>query len=412
MEKQAKNKRIKKTRVRDLVTGKGGLPSGFTRWLLRAKAKNGFSSPHFWIIAAFFTVLAYIYYAVLTDFHDVYIIIFLYPLVYAAIVYRMKGVVAGTVILLAILFPHAIIYNQDWMSVTRSLLFDLFAFIGTSLGATLLNYVEHEIESFLEILTLNEELNKSMNELKKAQQQLIHAARLSSIGELAASVAHELNNPLAGVLIYTKLARDKLSRDTFDKAGVIGNLDKIESGIDYASSIIRGLLDFSRQSPPRLGPVTVGRAVEKALSLAGHQATMKRINIIRQEAPALPLVTADFNQLVQVIINLVVNAVDAMKEGQQMTIRTEEKDGWVRISVKDEGHGITQENMQKLFTPFFTTKEEVKGVGLGLAVSYGIVQRHGGRIEVESEVGKGTTFTVVLSTSKGGAAAVNSQTKV
>ncbi len=108
------------------------------------------------------------------------------------------------------------------------------------------------------------------------------------------------------------------------------------------------------------------------------------------------MVTADFNQVVQVIINLVVNAVDAMSEGGRLTIRSSGENGWVRVAVQDTGSGIMPENMKKLFTPFFTTKDEVKGVGLGLAVSYGIVERHGGRIEVESEVGKGSTFTVIL----------------
>ena len=120
------------------------------------------------------------------------------------------------------------------------------------------------------------------------------------------------------------------------------------------------------------------------------------IEVVREESPALPLVVADFNQLVQVFINLVVNAVQAMNEGGKLTIHTATENGWVRMSVSDTGCGIPPENMDKLFTPFFTTKEDVKGVGLGLAVSYGIIERHGGRIEVQSEVGKGSTFTIFL----------------
>jgi signal transduction histidine kinase len=403
MEKTGK-KSFKTSPPRDLVTGREGLPSGFTWWLLRAKARNGFRSPHFWIIAVFFIILTYVYYGVLTEYHDIYIIIYLYPQVYAAVVYRMKGVIVSAVVLLAVLFPGALVFNFDVFAMTRTLLFDLFAFIGTGLGATLLNYVEHEIESYEEILNLNDELNKYIRELKQAQQQLIHAARLSSIGELAAAVAHELNNPLAGVLVYTRLIKDKLSREAFDREQVKGQLQKIESAIDYCTGIIRGLLDFARQSPPVLGPVTVHRAIDKAMALVGHQALMKNIQVVRRETEALPLVVADFNQLVQVFVNLVVNAIQAMKEGNTLTIRSSAENGWVKVDVQDTGTGISPENMEKLFTPFFTTKDEVKGVGLGLAVSHGIVERHGGKIQVESELGKGSTFSVLLPAYKEGGA--------
>ena len=137
------------------------------------------------------------------------------------------------------------------------------------------------------------------------------------------------------------------------------------------------------------------------MSLVGHQAKVKMIEVVREESPSLSLVVADFNQLVQVFINLMINAIQAMNEGCKLTIRTSQDGDWVRVSVHDTGCGIPPENMDKLFTPFFTTRDEVKGVGLGLAISYGIVERHGGRIEVQSEVGKGSTFTVVLPAYKG-----------
>jgi len=167
--------------------------------------------------------------------------------------------------------------------------------------------------------------------------------------------------------------------------------------VDYCTSIIHGLLDFARQSPPLLRPVTVGRAIDKAVSLVGHQAKTRRIDIVVNDSSSLPLVVADFNQLVQVFVNLTVNAVQAMDDGCKLIIDTSNNDNdWVRIGFRDTGCGISKENMEKLFTPFFTTREEVKGVGLGLAVSHGIIERHGGTIEVESEIGKGSTFTVVL----------------
>jgi len=380
---------------------KKGSSTGITLRLLRAKAKTGIRNPHFWIIACLFIVFSYIYYYVLKSYQDIYVIIFFYPLIYAAIVYRMRGVIVSGIVFLGILLPQTLILTQDPVSLTRTLLFALFAYLVAALGAVLLNYLEHHLEAYRENLSLNEELNGYIERLQKTQQQLIQAAKLSSIGQLSAAVAHELNNPLAGVLIYTKLMKEKLAKDTIDKEKLQNNLLKIESAIEYCSGIIHGLLDFARQSEPLLRPVTVGRAIDKAMSLVGHQAKMKTIEIIREEAPSLSLVVADFNQLVQVFINLVLNAIQAMNEGGKLTISASQDSDWVRVSVRDTGSGIPPENMDKLFTPFFTTKDEVKGVGLGLAVSYGIIERHGGRIEVQSEVNKGSTFTVVLPAYKG-----------
>jgi signal transduction histidine kinase len=373
-----------------------GPHSGVTRWLLQPKTKTAVRSPHIWIIIGLFAVFTYIYYGILTAYHDVYVVIFFYPLIYAAFVYRVRGVIVSGLVFLGILFPYTFLLDYDALSLMRTLLFAVFVFLASGLGATLLNYLERQIELNREILSLNNELNDYIERLQNTQQLLIQAAKLSSIGQLSAGVAHELNNPLAGVLVYTRLMKEKLARDTCDKEQLKSSLDKIESAIEHCTGIIRGLLDFARQSEPLLRPVTVGRAIDKAMSLVGHQAKMKMIEVVREESPTLPLVVADFNQLVQVFINLVVNAVQAMNEGGKLTIHTAMEDGWISMSVSDTGCGIPPENMDKLFTPFFTTKEDVKGVGLGLAVSYGIIERHGGRIEARSEVGKGSTFTIFL----------------
>jgi signal transduction histidine kinase len=368
-----------------------------TKWLLRAKVTTGFRSWHFFVITVLFAVFTYVYYGVLVSFHDIYIILYFYPLMYAAVVYRQRGVVISGLVFLAILLPHALLMADDMVALTRSLIFALFAFLTSSLAATLMNYLEQQYAAYQEILTLNEELNEYVERLKTAQQQLVQAAKLSSLGQLAAAVAHELNNPLAGVLVYTRLMKEKLSHDALDREKFVNNLEKIESAVDYCTSIIRGLLDFARQSPPLLRPVTINRAIDKTLSLVGHQAKTRKIEIVREDSSTLPLVLADFNQLIQVFVNLTVNAFQAMEDGSRLTISTSAADdNRIRISFSDNGCGISAENMEKLFTPFFTTKEEVKGVGLGLAVSYGIIERHGGSIEVKSEIGKGSTFTVVL----------------
>ena len=236
-----------------------------------------------------------------------------------------------------------------------------------------------------------------MKKPQKTQQQLIQAAKLGALGQLSAAMAHELNNPLAGVLVYVKLLTKKISDGTLDKDEAAADLAKIEAAVNYCSGIIRSLLDFARQSEPVLKPVEVAKVIEKAIALVSHQAETKKIIIEKELKHPLPQVLADFNQLQQVFVNFAVNAIQAMSEGGRLTILgSSQEDGWVIVAFKDTGYGIPAENMDKLFTPFFTTKEEVKGVGLGLAVSYGIIERHGGRIDVQSEPGKGSTFSVYL----------------
>lgn len=372
-----------------------------TDWLLRCKVTTGVRSRHFVIITVLFAVFTYVYYGILDSYHDIYVIIFFYPLIYAAVVYRTRGVVISGLVFLAIMLPHALVLAEDLILLARTLIFALFAFLVSGLGATLLNYLEQQMEAYREILALNDELNGYIKRLESAQQQLVQAAKLSALGQLSAAVAHELNNPLAGVLIYTKLLSSRLSGDSFDREKTLANLAKIEEAINYSSGIISSLLDFARQTKPALKPVRISEVIDRVISLAGHQARMNNIEIIVKKDSGLPSVSADSNQLQQVFLNLTVNAIQAMGHGGTLTIRTSlDENGWVAVSVEDTGCGITDENMENLFTPFFTTKEEVKGVGLGLSVSYGIIESHGGIIEVDSEPGKGSVFTVHLPPSR------------
>ena len=366
-------------------------------WLLKAKATSIAGSYHFWIITILLAVFTYIYYGILTAFHDVYLIIFFYPLLYAAVSFRLRGVIICSLAILGILLPQFFLSIYDIYSLARVLLFAAFAFLISGLGATLLNYLEHQMAAYEEIVSLNHELNNYIQRLENTQKQLIQSEKLNALGQLAASVAHEINNPLAGVLVYAKLLSKKLTGGSLGKEEGLEDLGKIETAINHCSHIIRSLLDFSRQSEPVLKPVTVSSVIDGVMSLVGHQAEMKNIEVVRDEVNPSPVVVADFQQLQQVLVNLFVNAIQAMPANGRLTIRYAlEDNSWVNISVEDTGCGIPPENLDKLFTPFFTTREEVKGVGLGLAVSYGIIERHGGRIEVQSEVGKGSIFTVIL----------------
>jgi signal transduction histidine kinase len=367
------------------------------QWLLKTRARWDFRSPHLWIIIVSFAVLAYFYYGVLTAYHDVYVVLFFYPLIYAAVTYRIRGVVFSGLVFIGVLLPQTLLYAYDPYSLARSLLFALFAFLVNGMGATLLNYLEHQFEAYKEIMALNKELNEHIERLQSMQKQLVQSEKMNALGQLSAAIAHEINNPLAGVLVYSKLLTKKMGQDSFNKEEAIANLAKIESAVSHCARLVTGLLDFARQTEPVLRPVAVSSVIDHVISLVGHHAEMKHITIVRDETPSMPAVLADSGQIQQVLVNLVVNAIQATPDGGAVTISTSQsEDSSVEIVVQDNGHGIAPENLDRLFTPFFTTKESTKGVGLGLALSYGIIERHGGRIEVQSELGKGSTLSVYL----------------
>ncbi|MBM3143118.1 MAG: PAS domain S-box protein [Chloroflexi bacterium] len=240
------------------------------------------------------------------------------------------------------------------------------------------------------------ELSESHQRLKESQEQLIQAEKLTSLGQLAASIAHEVNNPLSGVLAYTQLLAKKVRGNNISKDVALDYLSKMEAELTRSTKLIRSLLDFARQSPPTFRQLNLNDVVNRAFELAAHSAELQHIQTVKELDPSLPHLMADFDQLHQVCTNLILNAIQAMPQGGKLTLRTSVSNGQLKIEVQDTGCGISPENMRKLFTPFFTTKHEVKGVGLGLAISYGIIQRHHGRIEVQSKKGKGTTFIIYL----------------
>jgi two-component system NtrC family sensor kinase len=170
----------------------------------------------------------------------------------------------------------------------------------------------------------------------------------------------------------------------------------MEAELTRSTKLVRNLLDFSRQSPPRFWELDIHEVINRAYDLTAHSAQLQHVKVIKEYSPSLPKIWGDFDQLQQVFTNLLMNAIEASPDGGDLTIHSHSADGQVIIEVSDQGAGISPENIRKLFTPFFTTKREIKGVGLGLAISYGIIQRHHGKIEVQSKEGKGTTFTISL----------------
>lgn len=240
---------------------------------------------------------------------------------------------------------------------------------------------------------------------KQTEMELIRSEKLASLGQLAASVAHEVNNPLAGILIYTSLLLKKFDQNKLQGKDTKDQLNKMKKELERTTRIIRNLLDFSRQSDPTIRTLDLNKVVEAALLLVKHQISLEHILLEREMKPNLPLVLVDFDQIQQVLINIILNATQAMPHGGSLTISTsvvkgtvigESKKDAVRIDIKDTGVGIPKENLSRLFTPFFTTKERGKGVGLGLPVVHGIIERHKGKIEVTSELNAGTTFSIFL----------------
>jgi PAS domain S-box-containing protein len=239
---------------------------------------------------------------------------------------------------------------------------------------------------------------RDVTERKKMEGQLIVTDRLASIGELASGIAHELNNPLTGVIGFSDLLLDRdLPDDIKEDIEVINREAKRTAGV------VRNLLTFARKHETEKKPVNINSIIEKVLELRAYEQKVNNIEVNTQFAPDLPEVIADGFQLQQVFINIIINAEHFMIEAHgrgMLNITTERVENTIKASFADDGPGIAKENLGHLFDPFFTTKEAGKGTGLGLSICHGIITEHGGRIYAKSELGKGATFVVELPVSK------------
>lgn len=250
--------------------------------------------------------------------------------------------------------------------------------------------------------TLEDRVGQKTRELEQLNAHLVQVEKNASLGRMAATVAHELNNPLTGILTYAKLTARRIGRllpEGEDRHRLLDTLEMIQAESMRCGNIVRGLLTYARQGSAELRPAALHELVDRALKLVAHHIELRGIVAERELTLADDRVVCDPDQIVQALLALLVNAVESMGDGGRLTVRT-----WVdaaapdavRLSIRDTGVGIPPEVQPRIFDPFFSTKQEAKGVGLGLAVVYGIVQRHDGRIEVESRPGGGTTFTITL----------------
>jgi len=297
------------------------------------------------------------------------------------------------------------LYSSDYGGTNRLTLYEtsLVAISGQLIPAQFSGAVLHEGEEEIGSVAFFRDLR----EIRRLEQQfadqarLLHQDKMISLGRLAASVVHEINNPLAGVLNYARLMlkimkKGPLTQDYQQKFANYLNL--MENETNRCSKIVSNLLAFSRKSELEFTDVVINELIEKCLMLSGHKLRLSNITLEYQLQEGLPPIRGDCNQIQQCVINLIFNSIDSMPEGGKLLVATSYSPGdrIVSIRVSDTGCGISKEDLPHIFEPFFTTKSAGQGLGLGLSMVEGIIERHIGSIDVASELGKGTTFTLKL----------------
>jgi two-component system NtrC family sensor kinase len=249
--------------------------------------------------------------------------------------------------------------------------------------------------------TLEDRVDQKTRELKRAHEHVLHVEKMATIGKMAAVVAHEINNPLSGILVYAKLLKKWIQRgeaETSKKNDAEQCLDLIADESRRCGDLVKNLLTFSHTSPMNVQTTDLNTVVDRSVRLVAHQLELNGVELHLDLPSNLPAIQCDPGQIEQVLLALIMNAIDAMPRGGNLWVSTRmgDESDELAIEVRDDGSGIPPEILPNIFEPFLTTKETGKSVGLGLAVSQNIIEGHRGRVDVHSEVGKGTTFTVTL----------------
>ncbi|MCF8225140.1 MAG: HAMP domain-containing protein [Bacteroidales bacterium] len=247
---------------------------------------------------------------------------------------------------------------------------------------------------------LEYKVQKKSEALSRAQNELIHVERIASLGKLSSSVAHEINNPLSGILVYSKLVHKQLSNSVFDhpkKESILKNLKLIESETRRCGDIVKGLLDFSRKDQEDFENEGIHKLLHETYALMAHSIKMANISFRKELKAEKDLVFCSPNQVKQACVALLVNSTEAIRENGEINIRTyNDEDNHICIEIRDNGIGISEEELSHIFEPFYSTKRESSGIGLGLSIVHGIVENHKGMIRVRSQPGKGTVIKIIL----------------
>ncbi len=313
--------------------------------------------------------------------HNVFQRLYYLPIVYAAIQFGVPGGLAAAAVSAVCYIPHIVLTWRGWQQYSAHQYAEivLFFLVAAVTGALAERSRRRE-----------QELRRVYQELENSVEQLRRADRLSAIGQLSAALAHEIRNPLAAIEgaaeILARPATPDEMREEF--------LGIVRKECLRLNRLLGRLLDFARPRPPERRPVEIARILEDVVGLSRHSAEKNGVRLRIELAPGLPVVVADPEQLTQVLLNLAINAIQAMPQGGELLLSASRQNGGIAVQVRDEGEGVPPEHLDKIFDPFFTTKAD--GTGLGLAVAQQIVTRHGGRIEANRNPERGMTFRIWL----------------
>jgi two-component system sensor histidine kinase HydH len=320
--------------------------------------------------------------------HNLFQKLYYLPIVYAAIYFGWRGGLAASLLSAILFIPHILIswHHMPVYATNQYAEIILFFLVGAVTGAL----ADRERKQRKKLEATAQQLSKVYRELQDSFEQLKRADRLSAIGHLSASLAHEIRNPLASI---------EGSTDILEQPHISEEMRKEFLGVIRKESrrlnrLLTNLLDFARPRKPELQLVDPARLIESVTSLVAPTAERSGITLERRVPASSPLVQCDPEQLKQVVLNLTINAIQAMARGGSIELSVTASDGNVRISVRDEGPGIPAQDLEKIFDPFFTTKEN--GTGLGLSVAHQIITQHGGAITAEPNPDRGMTFSIVL----------------
>jgi signal transduction histidine kinase len=328
------------------------------------------------------------------QFHDIYRRLYYIPIVLGGLWFTLRGGL-GTAIAVSILFaPHVVFQwghhpTADPEQYLEILLYNVIGFLtGFLAERERIQKTRHQ-KAALRLEESYAKLRDQADLILEIEEQLRRADRLSALGELSAGMAHEIRNPLGSIRGTAEILQDGI--DPADKRYEFTRI--LIKEVDRLNRVVEDFLRFARPAPVERGRFDVNETLREVLILTRQPALKNGVQTELAAGP-VPLLPGDREQLKQAFLNLVLNALQAMPDGGTLTIGTETADGQLRIRFADTGQGIPQENLERIFNPFFTTRQE--GTGLGLAITHRIVQGHGGRIEVQSRLGEGTTFMVVL----------------
>jgi two-component system NtrC family sensor kinase len=251
-----------------------------------------------------------------------------------------------------------------------------------------------------EFTSLFRAFNRMIRELEEHQEELLQSRKISAIGTLTSGIAHELNNPINNIVLTAESLKEDFGE--LDREEAVSFIQDILVQAERASDIVKGLLDFSRSERPELEPISIVAVIDDTLKLVRNQLMLSGIQVDKDVSPDIPPISGDRKSLQQVFLNLFINAIQAMPDGGHLIIRVwSDRGQWLHVDVTDTGQGINSEHLPHIFDPFYTTKEVGRGTGLGLSVTYGIIEKHGGHIEAHSKTGEGATFAMVLPVKKG-----------